>query len=144
MHPTPFHRLLGGLHQHSYSPIFFLVLLTGQKDQNPPAPMTQIHPNRRCGNLQIGAGCENPFGSGSVNPDDELRIPSFGILELSLSGLFTALNFSLSRFELVKISDFVTNSLSGELVRRSPDSDIRKFGRFVQGPLARNASQGRS
>jgi len=32
----------------------FLVLLTGQKDQNPPAPITQIHPNRRCGNLQIG------------------------------------------------------------------------------------------
>jgi len=28
MHPTPFHRLLGELHQHSYFPIFFLVLLT--------------------------------------------------------------------------------------------------------------------
>jgi len=36
----------------------FLVLLTGQKDEKPPAPITQIHPNRRCGNLQIGAGCE--------------------------------------------------------------------------------------
>gem|GEM_PF-6016801 len=24
MHPTPFHRLLGGLHQHSYFPIFSL------------------------------------------------------------------------------------------------------------------------
>jgi len=38
-------------------------------------------------------GCENPFDSGSGNPDDSLRIPLFGILELSLSGPFAPLNF---------------------------------------------------
>jgi len=53
----------------------FLVLLTGQKDQNPPAPITQIHPNRRFGNLQIGAGCENPFGSGTRSLRSILACP---------------------------------------------------------------------
>ena len=60
------------------------------KEQKIPAPIAQIQPNQRFGNLRIGVDCGIKFESGRVNPDDSLRIPLFGILELSLSGRLLA------------------------------------------------------